>query len=178
MNEPTNENEFLPPYAHADAPETQEREEFRIDSENAANWYLRKLANIEAEKRRVTQQAAEILRQLDADAENLRFLYDADLQEWTRQELARKGGKRKSLALLQGTACFRSVSASLKISDPAAALVHVIAIGADAIKRSIHLDAEKYRALAEAALKDGELLPGVETVPARESFSVKFGGKD
>lgn len=162
-----------------EATETNEpKPVFRIDSEDAANWYLRRLANIEAEKSRVQAQAALIVKQLDADAENLRFIYDADLQEWTRAELSRRGNRRKSLALLQGTACFRSVPPSLKISDPAAALAYALSCVPAAVTARPTLDADKYRQAANEALQNGEILPGVETVPAREAFSVKFANKD
>ena len=72
-------------------PNGEQAETFRIDSEQSANWYLRKLANLEAEKQRVTQQAALMVKQLKSDTERLRNLYEADLQEYVRQELARTG---------------------------------------------------------------------------------------
>ena len=169
-----NETDFMTPYTDADAPQSETRAEFHISDEASANWYLRRLANLESEKQRVQSQCAAIVKQLESDADGLRYIYEGELQEWTRQELAKKGNRRKSLTLLQGTACFRTVPAGLKITDASAALVHVIAIGADAIKRSIALDTEKYRALAETALKSGEVLPGTETTPERESFTVKF----
>ena len=158
------------------APEVSEpKPAFRVDSEDSANWYLRRLATLESEKQRVQSQAALIVAQLQADAESLRFLYESDLQEWTRQELARRGNRRKSLALLQGTACFRTVPAALKISDPAAALAYAVSALPAAVGTRPTLDAEKYRAAANEALKTGQTLPGVESVPARETFAVKFG---
>src|SRR5262245_48806712 len=59
--------------------EAREEVEFHITSDGAANWYLRKLANLEAEKQRVTAQAATIVKQLEADAANLRYLYESEL---------------------------------------------------------------------------------------------------
>ena len=173
IEEPSaNETEFLPPHADADAPDVEAQEEFHINSESAANWYMKKLANIEAEKTRVTQQAALIVAQLDADAESLRYCYEGELQNYVRRQLAATGSRRKSLTLLQGTAQFRTVPASLKISDPAAALDFCRVNLPDAVKVSETLDAGKYRNFAEK--QEGETLPGVETVPTREAFSVKF----
>lgn len=176
QNKTTNENEFLPPYAHADAPETQEREEFRIDSENAANWYLRKLANIESEKQRVQSQAALIVAQLDSDADSLRYVYEGELQEYVRRHLAANGNRRRSLTLLQGNCAFRTCPPSLKISDPAAALDFCRRNLPDCVKTAETLDTTKYREFAEKMQKAGaETLPvGIETVPQKENFSIKF----
>ena len=175
QNEPTNETDFLPP--DADAPQQDTREEFRIDSENAANWYLRKLANIESEKQRVTANAAAIVAQLDSEANGLRYCFEGQLQEYVRRELAAKGNRRKSLTLLQGTASFRTVGASLKISDPVAALDFCRRNLPDAVKTVETLDTAKYRQFAEKMQKAGaDTLPaGMDSVPEKESFSVKFG---
>ena len=178
QNEPNpKETEFLPPYADADAPQQDTREEFRIDSENAANWYLRKLANIESEKQRVTANAAAIVAQLDSEANGLRYCFEGQLQEYVRRELAAKGNRRKSLTLLQGTASFRTVGASLKISDPVAALDFCRRNLPDAVKMTETLDTAKYRQFAEKMQKAGaDTLPaGMDSVPEKESFSVKFG---
>ena len=151
--------------------------EFHIDSEESANWYLRRLATIEGEKARVTAQAALIVKQLAADAEGLRYIYEPELQEFVRQELAKKGNRRKSLAFLQGTACFRTVPAGVKITDPDAALEFARRNMPAAVNMIETLDGEAYRKFAEKMRAGGaETLPdGVEATPERESFSVKFG---
>ena len=179
MNEPTSETEFLPPVSDGDAPDVEAREEFAINTIDAANWYLRRLANLEAEKQRVTQQSAAIVAQLDADAETLRYLYEGQLQNFVRQELAANGNRRKSLHFLQGTACFRHVGPSLRITDNAAALDFCRRNLPDAVKVTETLDTTRYRDFAEKMQNAGaESLPvGVESVPAREAFRVTFGGK-
>ena len=162
----------------AQATETETPPEFHIDSENAANWYLRKLANIESEKQRVTMQAAQIVKQLEADAEGLRYCFDGELEAWTRQELAKKGNRRKSLILLQGTLQFRTVPAGVKLADLASATHYATAVLPDLVKTTPTLDTLKYRSVALTALaKTGELLPGIEQTPEREAFTVKFGSK-
>ena len=176
QNEPTNENDFLPPYAHADAPAEAGREEFHITDEAGANWLLSKLGNIEAEKQRVTAQAALIISQLDADADGLRWKYEGELQEYVRRHLAANGNRRRSLTLLQGTCAFRTCPPSLKISDPAAALDFCRRNLPDCLKTAETLDTTKYREFAEKMQKAGaETLPvGIETVPQKENFSIKF----
>ena len=77
-----------------------EREQFHISDEAAANWLLRKLANIEAEKTRVKAQALEIVAALDADAARLRHLYEGELQAFACERLAANGNRTKTLCLL------------------------------------------------------------------------------
>ena len=88
------------------------------------------------------------------------------------------GGRRKSLSLLQGSCSFRTVPGGLRIADVDAVTAWLTETGAldryTEIRRT--LDGRKVRDLAEETLeKTGELLPGVESVPGREAFSVKFG---
>lgn len=152
---------------------------FCIDSIDRANWLVRKLANIDAEKKRVQTQAAAIVAQLEAEDRQLRFLFGEQLECFTRQELARRGGRRKSLVLLQGTCAFRSVPGGFRISDPAAALAYVQQETGECttlIDLKPVLKTEEFRALAEKEYREtGNLLPGTEDKPDAEQFSVKFG---
>ena len=145
-------------------------EVFCIDSEERANRYARKLATIEAERARVKAQAAKIIAQLDGDENSLKDRFEAEAREWARAELAKRGNRRRSLALLQGTFAFRAVPATIRLDDVAAALNHAVEVGA------VKVDAAAYRAAAlEAQKATGELLPGVVLVPASEHFGVNFG---
>lgn len=149
---------------------------FQIDSREKAEWLLRKLANLDAEKARVKAQCEEIVRGLDADAARLLAFHEADLREWARAELERRGGHKKTLPLLQGTVSFRTVPASLRVTGSREAIEHAKGQGWDVVRAVESLDAEAYRREAAAALAEsGEVLPGVEIVPERESFSVRFG---
>jgi len=152
-------------------PTTATPEAFHITDEAGANWYARKLAGFEAERARVTAQAAKIKAQLDADEKSLKDRFEAEAREWARAELDRRyKGRRRSLALLQGTFAFRAVPATLRVDDVAAALSTAATLGA------VKVDAAAYRAAAvEAQKTTGELLPGVVIVPERESFGVTFG---
>lgn len=145
---------------------------FHIETESDANWYLKTLGNIEAEKARIQAQADKMIKELDTDRDGLKFLYQGELQEFVRQELARKGGRRKTLSLLQGTCAFRSVPASVKVADPLAALEYARANGLPCIVITERVDAEEYKKLAA-----GKMLPGLDTTPERESFNVTFGTK-
>ena len=117
--------------------------------------------------------------QLDADEKSLRDRFEAEAREWARAELLRRyKGRRKSLALLQGTFAFRTVPATLRVDDVTAALNKAVEVGA------VKVDTAAYRAATLDTLKQtGELLPGCVLVPECEHFAVRFGhagmtGKD
>ena len=83
-----------------------------------------------------------------------------------------------SLAPLQGTCAFRTVPAGFRLTDTNAALRFARECGG-MLKTVESLDAEAYRIAADHALEAyGELYPGMETMPEREAFSVRFGKTD
>jgi hypothetical protein len=96
----------------------------------------------------VQAQAREIIAALDADAARLRGLYEAELRDFACQRLAERGGRAKTLRLLQGTVAFRTVPASLRVADAEAALPHARALGCTRTE----VDACAYRQAAEKAL--------------------------
>jgi hypothetical protein len=156
--------------------EPAERSEFHIDNDGAANWLLKKLANLEAEKKRVQAQAATILKQLESDAASLRYLYEAELQEYVHRKLATSGNRRKSVHFLQGTCAFRTVPENLRIADTLAALDYAMRCQPEAVQTHTVLDTARYQERARDVLqKTGELLPGVEVTPEHETFRLIFG---
>jgi len=153
-------------------------EPFTINDEKSANWYLRKLANIDAEQQRVQTQALQIVAQLQNDADGLKHLYASQLEAYCRARLQETGNRRKSITLLQGTCAFRTVPAGFRLTDTNAALRFAKECGG-MLKTVESLDAEAYRAAADHALEAyGELYPGMENVPERVAFTVRFGKTD
>jgi len=149
---------------------------FVLDSEQKVNWLLSKLAALEGERLRIKAQYEERLRQVETDEDGLHARFDADLERFARERL--EGSKRKSLTLLQGTLAFRRVPQSYRVADPGAALDYVEQAGLEGLTR-VELIAADYRKLAVQAMEDtGELLPGIDRTPERESFSIRFGGKE
>ena len=145
---------------------------FVIDTEDKVNWYLRKLANIEAERARVKAQAAAIIARLDTDEAGLKYRFENQVIEWTRQQI--DGTRRKSHPTLQGTLCFRSQGPRLAFGDLTTDAALTCAAGWKATRPTI--DRTAYLAAAEKVFVDtGELLPGIERVDAKETFSVSFG---
>lgn len=161
-----------PPPAAPDATD----DGFHITDAASANWLLRKLANLEAERKRIQAQSADILRSLTAQENRLRFLYEDELARWTQGQLEKEGGRTKTLRLLQGTCAFRTTPHSLRVLSSRDAMEYARAQGWDMVKTQETLDAQAYRQQAEAALHEtGELLPGLEVVPERETFAIRFG---
>lgn len=158
-----------------DAPAARAR--FDIDSDARADWLLRILANNEAEKVRVTQQAQEIVSALEADSADLLFKYGAALEAYCREKLAAGGNKRKSVRFLQGTCAFRYQGPSVRLKDTAAALTWCKenAPALVAVETLERVDTEAFRQEAERLRGEtGELLPGVEYSEGGDSFSLSF----
>jgi hypothetical protein len=98
--------------------------------------------------------------------------YGAELETFARETLAARGSRRKSLPLLQGTLSFRTLPAALRVADAETAYLHARTACPELIETRQELNTTAYRELTEAT---GELLPGIEAVPERESFRVRFG---
>ncbi len=157
----------------------QEREAFHITDESSALWYLRKLANIEAEARRVKRQAESMIAALNSEAESLKRVYAGELEHWAREELKRKGNRRKTLHTLQGTLRFRHVAARLAIEEDTSATQYAVESLAECVATKYELNRAAYLEEARKRLEEtGELLPGVQFAPERETFTVSFASPE
>lgn len=153
-------------------------EGFHICDEGAANWVLRKLANIKSERARIEAQSAAMLKQLDTDEKSLMHRFGAELEEFARQTLAANGSRRRSLTLFQGTLAFRFVAPAMKVSDQEAAIRWAKENAPDlvSVTTTEAIDGKAFLRQAKAAqLADGELLPGVAVSEGGETFSIQFG---
>jgi phage host-nuclease inhibitor protein Gam len=153
-------------------------ERFVLDSEEKVNWLLRKLANIEAEKQRVTAQYQTMMAALESDERSLRFRFENDLRTFTAQKLAEGGNRRKTVHLLQGSLSFRTLPQALKVNDITSAVAFARVTGLPCLETVTEekFNANIYRQRAQEVLKErGEILPGIEVLPERETFAVKFG---
>lgn len=147
--------------------------EWKIDSEEKANWYLRKLANLDAEALRISGQYNAMLNDISIERSRLQDRHQSDLEHWAKENLTK--GKR-NIKLLQGTINFRMVPASVCIADRNAALFHAKDQGwGQYIRIKEELDAEGYKHYFETT---GEMLPGIEVTPEHESVSITFGKKE
>ena len=153
-------------------------EGFHITNEAGALWYLRRLANLEAEARRIRQQAERMITALESEAEGLKRVYQGELENWTRQELAKQGNRRRTLHTLQGTLRFRHVPSRLAIDEPAALRYAAESLPALVVTRQ-ELDRAAYLEEAKRRLEEtGELMEGIDITPEKESFTVSFAKEE
>lgn len=158
-----------------DAPEAPAPVEdgFRIDSDDKVEWALRKIGAWDAEHARVKAHSESILKRITSEKESFLARFQVDLEEYTRQKI--EGGKRRSYETVYGTLAFRKVPSTLAISDPDAALAWARENAPTAVRETLSI--KEYSEQAKLALQQtGEVLPGVEVKPERESFSIRFKG--
>lgn len=152
---------------------------FVIDSEERAEWYLRKLANIDAEAERIKANTARRLQELTTDREGLVQHFGDQLTAWAKGEADRR--RRKTVTLQNGSIAFRAVASRLVIENDADALQTAKLVCPDAVTVETveKLDraalVEKAKATMEAT---GEVLPGIRLVEASESAKVTTGAKE
>jgi len=146
---------------------------FVIDSNDKAEWALCKLGNWDAEEKRIKAQAQAMLSRIATDRDKFLSRFEADLEAFARAQIEASGGKRRSHELLQGTLAFRKVPPQLSVVDREAALAYAKQHAPTAVAEV--LNATEYREGALLALQqNGEVLPGMELKPERESFSIRF----
>lgn len=156
---------------HATPPAVPE-DTWRIRDEDDAQWVVGLMVEADAAIERHQAQAAARLAELKGRRDRLSARFGADLEAWAKEEAARRG--RRSVTLLTGTVAFRKVPGRLSISDAELAQARADETGMEGAfeTRRVFLPAV-YREAAQFHLEEtGELLPGVEIVPERDSMSV------
>ena len=169
--------------AYPDFPlETRYEGGFSIMDEASAGWYVDKILSRQERIARIKAQAQEMIEREEADLARLHARFGAELEQWALREIESRGGKTKTLRLLQGTVSVRTVPASVRIADAEAAMEAAKAQMPELVQvvQTEKLDTAAYRKAAQERLEaTGDVLPGVEPVPARQSVTVKAekGGK-
>lgn len=157
----------------------ERKEQFVIDSDSSADWYLGKLADLETRKARVKYQAKRMAEQIDSDINALKYKFEEQLKEYCRQRTA--NSRRKSVSFFNGTASFRTVPAGLKIEDEDAFIQYALLspkLESCVVQKLVLDKRQANNYVKKLAEETGELCPGVVPVPSRESFSVSFGGDE
>lgn len=153
---------------------TEKPESFHIDSAERADWLLKKLMHLDAEKATITAMAAQRIEELEADKNRLMGRFSGELEAWAREEAERR--RRQTVTLSYGSVSFRKVASRLTVTSEADAITTARAVLPEAIQTVEHFDKAAYLAHAKTTLETtGELLPGIETTEERTSFSIKFG---
>lgn len=158
------------------AQEETEREAFRIKDDASADWYVSKIAAIDAEMALLKAQAEAAIKRLQTEKEGLETLYQGQLEAYVRQVIEGDKRGRKSHILPHGTCKFTKVPARLTLAGETEAVAYTVAEHLPCWKQQF--DRTAYQEFANERLHThGELLPGVERVPERESFKIVFGRK-
>jgi phage host-nuclease inhibitor protein Gam len=156
-------------------------ERFVLDSEEKVNWLLRKLANLEAEKQRVTVQFQTMMAALESDERSLRFRFENDLRAFAALKLTEGGNRKKTVHLLQGSLSFRTMPQAIRVKDLTSAIAFARVTNLPCLETVTEekFNANIYRQRAQEVLEErGEILPGIEVLPERENFVIKFGKAD
>ena len=78
------------------------------DMSSLPNWFIGKLADIDAASKRITEQAAAMQAQLVTARKAVWWKYGREFQSQVASDLHAQGGKKKSVSYLQGNAGYRS----------------------------------------------------------------------
>jgi hypothetical protein len=170
-------------------------EGFHVDDEPKASWAVRKIVEVRAHAERVKRWAERELHRSQRDEAWLMRRFGPELEAWLREELRRRGGRRRSIALPDGTLGLRQQPPKLEVVEepvvaawcerhlPEAVRVCVESEGAAALElarwqRRHEEDARLRRQvlrepLARHAAESGELPEGCSLRPAEDRFYVK-----
>ena len=155
--------------------EIAEDQGFRIDTEAKVEWALRKIGAWDAEHARVKAHSDAILNRISGEKATFLARFQSELEEFARQKVA--DGKRRSYDTVYGTLAFRRVPSTLSVADQDAALAWAREHAPTAVRETLAL--KEYAEQAKLALQEtGEVLPGIEVKPERESFSIRFKSED
>lgn len=175
----------------------EEKKGYHIKSESEANYFIKKYKDLVEKRNSVNATAkAEIERytllvnswkekELNELA-NTESFFLSILEEYARKELEEKGGKKKSINLIEGTLGFRKQQNDLLYDEEQVVefckkhLLEAYSLGIIAPPKPITYDIDK-RALKEVVLKsedrklhlNGEVLPDFQVLEKEEKFGVK-----
>ena len=156
---------------------TENPAEFRIDSDERAEWLLRKVADCQARAARAKAWAEREVEQAEAEEARLLARFSAELEEYSKVRLANGKGKKKSFDLPSGRLGFRTNAAHLKVIDDAKALAWA-KINAPSAVVTVPATEKLSRAELALAFKNGvagaagEIPSGAEFVEAKEDFYI------
>jgi hypothetical protein len=90
---------------------------FAIDCEDHANWLVRKVLGAREYAQRVRDWSARELARAAREEQTLMFLFGRQIEQWTRAEIEKLNGRRKSICLPAGTVGFRTSNPRLQVDD-------------------------------------------------------------
>lgn len=151
---------------------------FVVDTEEKANWALHKIRSALKKLGKVTEAADRERARIDEfeKHESLRHrrevqLFEAMLEDYHRRELA-KDPKAKTIRLPAGELKSRKGQPKVEITDVDAFIAWAKEHRPEFVRVKTIEEPQK-KAVNEAAVKDGEVLPHVEVAPAETSYSIE-----
>lgn len=149
---------------------------FAIDCDEHANWYLRKKIAFEAQRNVLRAQYQKMLAAIDSDEKSFTEHFDPQFEAFSKEKIA--GNKKgKFHDFLFGRVALRTVPGRWNIADPVAALAAAKEVCPAAVEIVTTEKLDK-AALINYAEQTGEVIPGVERVQDRDSFSIKFKAEE
>ena len=158
------------------APENAEpvtSQSFVIQDESGASWAVGKMLTLKANVKRVKEQAAAMVKDYENDLRRLEFVVLQSLGTWSQQAIADKGGKKKSIKLLEGTVGFRAKKEVLKVEDDGVLLEWCKKHLPDAIEIVPAIEKLKKKEINEYFDMTGEIPDGTFVEDASETFYYK-----
>lgn len=146
--------------------------EFRIDTDEKAEWLLGKLSDLEAAEKRIGENAARMLMTINNRRQALMRRFGPDMLELCEAKRQQPGFKGKTVAFLNGKCNWRTSKGGLRVVDTNAALEYVQEhddLVDQCVTISYRLRTTDYLKVVEAY---GEMLPGVDVAPESEAFYV------
>lgn len=150
-------------------------EAFVLDTEDKVEWALRKLGSWDAEHARVKAHSESILKRIATERESFLNRFQADIEAFAKAKV--EGGKRRSYETVYGTLAFRKVPPTLSVVDKDAALAWAKEHDPTSVMETLNVKSYSERAKLDLQ-QNGEILPGMELKPERESFSIRFKSED
>lgn len=144
---------------------------FVIDSEERANWLVRKIVECRAYGIRAREFAEREQRRAAREEKRLLWRFGRQLEAWAAGEIAKTGGRLKSVALPAGTLSYRRLGPRLIVDDEVAVLNWAREHCPEAV---VTTERVSRTALAEMMRATG-VMPdeGAHVEPATERFHIK-----
>ena len=144
--------------------------QFCIDSEQAANWLVRRVVAAREYGQKVKAFAEQELRRAEREEQTLLFLFGRQIEAWARGEVEKFNGRRKSICLPAGTLSFRRQNATLVIDDEQA----VMNWARQSCPTAIQISERLARTVVKAHFDGTGEMPdaGAHVEPAKECFRI------
>ena len=130
------------------------------------NWYLGKMADIEAARNRIKEQAKIMQAQLSQAEQHLAYMWGDQFQAAVEADLEAQGGKKRSVDYLQGRSGYRKGKTSVEVIDEKAAIAWCEKNCPEALSPKL----ARKTPLADMFETDGVVADGCHVHPAEDRF--------